>query len=626
MLKKCLVLLMVLAMCGLTTAQQKYEPTHESLLKYSVPEWFMDVKLGIYFHWGVYSVPAYGNEWYPRWMFDKRSHYHKHHVKTYGSPDKFGYHDFVPMFKAENFDAEEWADLFVKAGARFAGPVAEHHDGFAMWDSDHTPWNAADMGPKRDLTGELEKAIRARGMKFITTFHHARNNLWQKNPGQWTGHYQFVKQNYPSVLEDEKQAFLYGYMPREEFVDLWKNKLFEVIDNYQPDIIWFDSWLDEIPAPVLREFLAYYYNRADQWNREVVVTRKQNDMPREYSVEDYEKGRLDHLTGYTWLTDDTISWGSWCYTPNLQIKSPETVIHTFVDIISKNGILLLNISPKVDGTIPEDQRHVLLEMGKWLHVNGEAVYDTRPWRAYGEGPTRMKKSGHFVGRLDYTPDDIRFTSSKDNKTLYAIVLGWPTKNLEFSSLLVKGKMASAAISLLGYSKPIAHKVVDGKLTLNMPMIDEDSRPCKYAFVFKLEGFDLDLAPDAGSKPITLKAENAILGGDGLQLETLTNEKSIGHWDDPSEEVHWLARIPEAGVYQVTGSFAAYNSTRMFLNIGEMESRFNVPATGGWANANTVKIGKFNFDKPGIYHVILKPVGAAQWSPVNLWGLELNRTE
>ena len=154
---------------------ERYEASWESLSKHNeAPEWFKDAKLGIYFHWGVYSVPAFGSEWYPRNMYRPSRKEFKHHLETYGRQSEFGYHDFVPMFKAENFDAEEWVDLFQKAGARFAGPVAEHHDGFSMWDSKVNPWNAKNMGPKRDITGELAKAIRKRGMKLITTFHHAR--------------------------------------------------------------------------------------------------------------------------------------------------------------------------------------------------------------------------------------------------------------------------------------------------------------------------------------------------------------------------------------------------------------------------------------------------------------------
>ena len=222
-------------------SEQPYSPKWKSLKKYNeAPEWFKDAKFGIYFHWGVYSVPAFGSEWYPRNMHRKNRREYKHHVETWGDPTEFGYPDFVPMFKAEKFDAGRWARLFKKAGARFAGPVAEHHDGFAMWDSEETPWNAADRGPKKDITGLLADAIRDEDMRFVATFHHARNNLWKKN-GKWTGHYEYVKKNFPSLLKDPENRILYGYMPRDKFLKMWLGKLKEVVDSYHPDLMWFDS-------------------------------------------------------------------------------------------------------------------------------------------------------------------------------------------------------------------------------------------------------------------------------------------------------------------------------------------------------------------------------------------------
>ncbi len=400
----------------------------ESLSKHNpAPDWFLDAKFGIYFHWGIYSVPAFSTEWYPRRMHEPGSIENKHHIETYGQPTEFGYPDFVPMFKAEKFNSEEWADLFARAGARFAGLVAEHHDGFSMWDSDLTPWNAADKGPKKDIAGELEKAIHGRGMRFITTFHHARNNLWkpENNNDQWTGHYAPVKMNYPSLLENPERAILYGYMPREQFLGLWKGKLMEVIDKYHPDIMWFDSWLDEIPDSVKTEYLAYYFNRAHEWGKDVVVTFKQEDLPQDVGVLDLEKGRMGELTTFPWLTDDTISKGSWCYTQDLEIKSTSIVLHSLIDVVSKNGVMLLNISPKADGTIPENQQKVLLQIGDWLGKYGEAIYDTRPWFTFGEGPTQLQ-AGQFGGFTDaggYTARDVRYTHK--GNTIYAILLGWP---------------------------------------------------------------------------------------------------------------------------------------------------------------------------------------------------------
>ena len=276
------------------TEKPKYEESWESLARHNEePEWFQNAKFGIYFHWGVYSVPAYGDEWYPRWMHFESRHEYKHHLEKYGHPSEFGYHDFVPMFKAENFNAKEWAELFKKAGARFAGPVAEHHDGFSMWDSDHTPWNARDKGPKRDITGELEKAIRDRDMKFITTFHHAKNLQRHDSVPSDSGNLPYRNSHYPFFIgmppssNDQELKYLYGNMPETQWLEeVWLAKLKEVIDKYQPDIMWFDSWLDQIPETYRQKFCAYYLNEAEKWEKEVVIVRKQDDLPLDVSVDD----------------------------------------------------------------------------------------------------------------------------------------------------------------------------------------------------------------------------------------------------------------------------------------------------------------------------------------------------
>ena len=456
--------------------QEPYQADLESLKKHNdAPEWFRDAKLGIYFHWGVYSVPAYGSEWYPRNMHNKKHSHYKHHVETYGQPTDFGYHDFVPMFKAEKFDPAQWAELFKKAGARFAGPVAEHHDGFSMWDSRHTPWNSVDKGPKRDITGALGKAIRKQNMRFITTFHHARNSLWEKTPGKWVGHYSHVKTNYPSILDDPENAILYGYMPREKFVQMWKDKLTEVIDNYQPDIMWFDGWLNGIPEKTRFEFAAYYFNKAQKWGKEVVIVRKQNDLPIEFSVLDHEKTRKIGASRRVWMTDDTISTGSWCYTNNLKIKSTAKVIHALADTVSKNGVVLLNVSPMADGTIPNDQQKVLLELGDWLKTNGQAIYDTRPWITYGEGPIK-EPTGGFRERkkfmnLKYSAKDIRYTASKDGKTIYAIALGKPEPAAKVTLTAFAGKNAPGKVkkvSLLGSKAKIKFQQTDDALIITPP--------------------------------------------------------------------------------------------------------------------------------------------------------------
>ncbi|TWT50276.1 Alpha-L-fucosidase [Rubripirellula amarantea] len=472
------------------TATGPYQANWESLEKHNpAPEWFRDAKFGIYFHWGVYSVPAFGSEWYPRYMHDPKHKVHKHHVEKYGPVDQYGYDRFVQDFKAENFDAEEWCDLFQKSGAKFVGPVSEHHDGFAMWDSELTPWNSMDRGPQRDITGEMAVAAKKRGMKFVTTFHHARNNLWEKQPGKWSGHFDGAKNHFPKALENEERAFMYGYMPREKFLKMWNGKLSEVINQYSPDLIWFDSWLDEIPDANRMQFLADYFNHAEQTGQEVVVTYKQQDMPQNICVLDIEKGGLEGITDFAWLSDDTISMGSWCYTDSLRIKPTNVVLHSLIDIVTKNGQLILNLSPMADGTIPDNQRKVLLELGAWLEKYGESIYNTRPFVIDGHGPTVAGK-GHFGGKatdIAYSAEDIRYT--RNDNVVYAFALGWPG---EGTQSVLKGFAASQkdaprdieSVSLLGSDEKIEYELTDDGLIVTAPKTKTDDMAIVYKVTTK----------------------------------------------------------------------------------------------------------------------------------------------
>jgi len=400
-----------------------FKPTWESLENFQVPQWYIDGKFGIFIHWGVYSVPAFGNEWYPRNMYKQGTREFDHHIKTYGPQKDFGYKDFIPMFTAENFDPDKWADLFLKSGAKFVVPVAEHHDGFAMYDCSYTKWNAVKMGPKRDIIGELANAVRKRYLVFGISYHRAEH-WWFFHEGM----------RFDSDVRDPRFIDFYGpaqpetTQPNEEFLEDWLNRLCELVDKYRPQIVWFDWWIEQ-PAfePYLRRFAAYYYNRGFQWNKGVAINYKNEAFPRKTAVLDIERGQLDDIDPYFWQTDTSVSKNSWGYIKDHDYKTAEWIICDLIDIVSKNGALLLNIGPKPDGTIPEPEEKMLLEIGKWLLVNGEAIYGTRPWKVYGEGPTKVI-AGSFADtkRSEFTGRDIRFTTKGNN--LYAIVLGKPENN------------------------------------------------------------------------------------------------------------------------------------------------------------------------------------------------------
>ena len=447
-----------------TKKSAEYTEDWASLGKHNEsPEWFKNAKLGIYFHWGPYAVPAFHSEWYPRNMHFKDHKVYKHHVEKYGEPSEFGYHDFVPLFKAEKFDPDAWAQLFKDAGAKFAGPVAEHHDGFSMWDSEITPWNSMDKGPKRDITGEIAAAIRKRDMKLITTFHHSKNLQRSTTLGEEVSNSHFPYfENMPPSSNDPELQLMYGNMEPEKWLkEVWLGKLKEVIDKYNPDIMWFDYVLGDIPEKYRKEFAAYYLNQATKLGQEVVIGRKQHDMPLSLSVDDLEQARKNVIGTKTWMTDATISDGSWCYTEDLGVKPAEDILHMLVDITSKNGVLLLNVSPKADGTIPENQKEGLLKMGAWLKKYGEAIYNTEAWYTFGEGPTKEPK-GHFDNhkafmKLRYSNKDIRYTTK--DYTIYATVLGEVAPNAElllksFAKKNIHDAVAIETVSFLGSDEKI----------------------------------------------------------------------------------------------------------------------------------------------------------------------------
>ena len=359
-----------------------FDPTWESLHGYRVPQWYQDAKFGIFIHWGVYSVPAFGNEWYPRNMYIPGSPEFEHHVATYGPQSRFGYKDFIPLFRAERFDPDRWAELFRRAGAKFVVPVAEHHDGFAMYDCSLSDWNAVKMGPKRDVIGELAAAVRRQWLVFGLSTHRAEH-WWFFNGGM----------QFDSDVQDGRFADLYGpaqphgTQPHEAFLEDWLARTCELVDRYQPQLVWFDWWIEEPAfAPFLRRFAAYYYNRGAQWQRGVVINYKNRAFPEGTAVYDIERGQLDDICPLPWQTDTSISKNSWGYVQKQDYKTPGDIIGDLVDIVSKNGVLLLNIGPRPDGTIPEPEEAILLEIGRWLAVNGEAIYGSRPWRSTGRGP------------------------------------------------------------------------------------------------------------------------------------------------------------------------------------------------------------------------------------------------
>jgi alpha-L-fucosidase len=487
---------------------------------YKVPAWFIDAKFGITMHWGLFSIPAYHNEWYEKYMYTSFSAWH---TQNYGPPDKFGYKDFIPLFQAKSFDPDALAALVKASGARYFMPTCEHHDGFSLWDSDINPFNAAKMGPKRDLIGEMAVAVRKQGLKFGVCNHSIE-------------HYTFVNPTAGLANDTRDPAFADFYWTNhndanlQRFLEWWVAKSMELIDKYQLDILWYDNGVNGRNFDPLKEKVAaYYYNRAKQWGKEVTIDTKDSAFLAG-SVLDFEKlhprGPTQILKGI-WDAEEPIG-STWGYvTANATgggaetFRSPQSVISELCEILSMNGSLLLNLSPDGQGAVNQQQQTTLKAVGEWLAVNGEAVYGTHNWILASEGaPAAARGGGGGAARAgrrgagaatSTTPTAVapatspaqatpavgvtyRFTVKDDN--LYAIAQAWPGGTANIASLATgkapNGKITS--VTLLGNAGNLDFTQDAAGLHVKMPA----QRPCNYAFTLKITG--LKMNPPGAPQP------------------------------------------------------------------------------------------------------------------------------
>lgn len=467
-----------------------YRPDWHSLEKYEVPDWYKDAKFGIFVHWGVYSVPAFGSEWYPRDMYREGSEENKHHIATYGPLSKFGYKDFIPMFKAEHFDPGQWAHLFSESGAKYVVPVFEHHDGFAMYDSGLSDWTAAKMGPHRDLAGELAKEVRNAGLHLGASSHRVEHNFFldegrkidsDVNDPQYAAFYGPAQLR----IEDEKHSLSddWTYVS-DSYLDDWLARDAEIVEKYHPELMWFDWWIGQPDVRNhLLKFAAFYYNQAASRGEVGVINYKYSAMEKQSAVLDIERGQLNSIRNSYWQTDTSVSNDSWGYIENDHFKTPEFIVHQLIDIVSKNGNLLVNVGPRSDGTIPDEVQKVLLDIGAWLKVNGEAIYGTRPWKIYGEGPTKIVEGAfHDTAISPFTEHDFRFTQKGD--AVYAIALAWPTRGEvlieSLGSTALSGKKIEK-VSLVGSTVELEYSQQTEGLHIRVPA----QAPGRYAYCFKV---------------------------------------------------------------------------------------------------------------------------------------------
>lgn len=458
------------------------------------PDWFRDAKFGLFFHWGPYSVPAYKNEWYSRNMYAKKNAINRYHVETYGKLSEFGYKDFYPMMTGDKFDAEEWADIVERSGAKYAGPVTEHSDNFSMWDSKVNEINSVNYGPKRDIFGECAKAFRKRDIKVLATFHHQWLWGWFMSTDPDADVYDPANEKYYwKSLPLETNRYAPYRLPDAEFNQMWIDKVNEVADRYKPDVMYFDSRTNIIDENYRYDMVEHYY----QSSEDTIITYKQEDFPENIGVYDIECGSFEEAKDYPWQTDDRLEDNvTWCMVQNPKYKPAVRIIHQLCDIVSKNGNLLLNVGPYADGSFHPEAKAILFQIGDWLKVNGEAIYNTRPYTVSSEGPTKVSDANYDVEMVNaqlnneegdagdlharmFTAEDFRFTKNGDS--VYAIAMGWPDNSTLKIKTFRKGTETICAVSLLGHEGNLEFTQMDDYLEVKLP----DKKPCDFAYAIKI---------------------------------------------------------------------------------------------------------------------------------------------
>ena len=464
-----------------------YKPDWHSLAAYEAPKWFRNAKFGIFIHWGIFSVPAHNNEWYSRNMYIQDMEEWEWHRKNFGEHTKFGYKDFIPMFTAPKFDPKQWAKLFKKAGAKYVMPVAEHHDGFQMYDSEISDWTSVKMAMKRDVLGELKEAIQEEDMIFCESNHRVEHAFFMGHGCEFDSD---IKQPmklgdfyYPAMPEPDNQD-LFSPAPPQDFMEDWLARNVELVEKYRPAMVYFDWWIHNHSfKPYLKKLCAYYYNSADEWGKEVTVNYKHEAFAPTVATFDVERGALTDISPIPWQTDTAIGKRSWGYTKNNEFKSARHIITDLIDIVSKNGMLLLNVGPKADGTITDEETAVLKQLGAWLKLNGEGIYNTTFWKTFGEGKVN-NKAGFFQDSSEkkFTNKDFRFTYK--NGYIYAFQMRPNGKDAVIKTLKKKNgpDFIIKNITLLSTGEKLEFERSDTKLTVKANSRFSDN----YPICFKIE--------------------------------------------------------------------------------------------------------------------------------------------
>ena len=498
------------------TVKTHFDPNWDSLSTYEVPEWFRDAKLGFWAHWSPQCVPEMG-DWYARNMYIQGHPQYQYHREQYGHPSQFGYKDICNLWRAERWDPAALIERYKRAGAKYFTALGNHHCNFDAWNSRHHRWNSVNVGPKKDIVGEWEKAARAQGLRFGVTIHSTPSRTWRQffpvtfgsdSEGPLAG----VPYDGNLTKEDGKGLWWEGMDPQElytrphpfgadpdpEFVQNVVLRVKDVIDQYHPDVLYFDDALQSVHdlgtylgmQDIAPEIAAYYYNASLDWHGTVDVVLNIKDVPahlQKLLVQDMERRRLSNIEPFPWQTDTCI--GEWHYLRGAHYKGVREKVVDLIDIVSKNGNMLLNIPMRGDGTIDEAEEHFLNGFTQWMDVNSEGIYSTRPWRVYGEGPASQKVA-QIAGTIwdseqaAYTAKDIRFTQK--GKDLFAFLLAWPEDGLAVIQALKSGAGVAAeqiqVIRLLGLPGELTWRMDERGLHVQLPA----EKPCEHAYTLKIE--------------------------------------------------------------------------------------------------------------------------------------------
>jgi alpha-L-fucosidase len=613
-------------------------PTMTSLTNYSCPDWFRDAKFGIWAHWGPQAVPMEG-DWYARKIYQQGTPDYKDHLERYGHPSTNGWKDIIPLWKAEKWEPEKLMALYKKAGARYFVSMGVHHDDFFLWNSTLHKWNAVNYGPHRDVVGDWQKAAKEQGLPFGVSEHLGASFTWfqdshrSDHAGPLAGvPYDGASSNNWDLYHfpaDPGDVGWYSKNPRWQ--QKWYGEIKELVDNYHPDFLYTDG-----PVPFGNEvglsLIADFYNSNLQYHQgrqTAVYTCKQPSDGR--WVQDFERGVNGRINPYPWQTDTSI--GDWFYNRHWKYQPLSWTVHMLVDIVSKNGNLLLNVVLRPDGSLDPEVETMLHQLADWTAVNGEAIYGTRPWLVFGEGPMQVK-GGAFKEDFTYTARDIRFTAK--GKTLYAIALGWP----EDGKLTIKSlaKTADASINkiqrveLLGCKGKLRFTQTAEGLTVALPAQKLSDLTCS----LRIKGSNLKpvtppitpvmVCPDSKGN-VFLSATNAALHGSQLQLETRGGLPDIGYWESGDEWVSWTAQMPKPGIFNVSASVATLNAEAGFIvEVGSETFGAQAPQTGSWDTFQTIDIGRFQIVQPGALAVKIRAKDKATWKAIDFSSIRLTPDE